>query len=117
VTKRDRPWTRKEQDALRALLAAGVRYRAAGVVLGRPTGAVSACASRLGLTTARAKHRHDETVRRLNRRGYCDWEVAIHLDVDRSLVQRIRARLGLPAADRHQSGIAAEREANKRRTA
>jgi hypothetical protein len=114
MAKVDRPWTRKEEAALAGLVAAGVRYRAAAGVLGRSVSAVTTKAYHLGIRCGHAPYRHDATVRRLSAAGYCDWEIAIHLDVDRSRVAVIRKRLGLPAADRRQSGIAMRREEAKR---
>lgn len=114
--KVDRPWTRKEEMRLRELIAAGARYPAAAVVLGRTLSSVQAKGCRLVGRKVGPQFRHDSTVRRLSRKGYFDWEIALELDVCVSRVQRIRARLGVPAADQRQSEIAKRREEAKRGT-
>jgi IS30 family transposase len=104
--KVDRPWTYPEVCELRRLIAARLTYYAIGRRLGRSKSAISSRAYRLGVRTRAAVGQHDDTVRRLVRAGWHDWEIALEIDRSRSTVQDIRTRLKLPPADKARSAAA-----------
>jgi hypothetical protein len=108
-----RAWTRVEEQRAVALARSGLKAAAVARRLGRSRSAVGLRLWKLGERSQPGKGVHDATVRRLVRKGWYDWEVALELGVCPSRAAKIRRRLGLPPNSPAQAARARAKWARK----
>jgi hypothetical protein len=106
-------WTRQEECKAVVLTKSGLKTDAIGRRLGRTGGGVRMKLLSFGLRRQRGKGELVKEVRRLIRRGWYDWEIALELNVVRSVVTITRNRSGIPANDKLQSARARGRHESR----